>query len=280
MASDRLSELLADRNDTDIDADDRDGFSAVANDVFRHLRDREVHLADAYPFQVRFSEGRRVLDVAYDAQNLKHHVYVLTLLASTLRYAPKKTMSYLTKEFELLALEALRAYLPDSFEVHLFGTAAPFAAAGRYSGKLSVKLRKLAADLCEDIGTRVDEIPDRNVGDRGVDLVAWADPGDGNTHRITVFGQAAATRDWKLKQYTSSYAHLCPESILLSVPNVNVCCIPFYYRSVGGDWLDASEIGQSVLFDRLRICLLLAAPSDPDSVGRLGSKLVPYLLAS
>jgi hypothetical protein len=272
ISSDRVSELLSPPDDDGPSPEGRDRNSAHAADAFVHLKNRAALLGELYPFSVRESHERRMLRSHVDLDNADHHAYLLCLMASTLRYAGP-AQSYIAREFEVLAGEAVRAYLPEPFEVHLFGTSTK--SGDRYHGKLSDKLRRLAVDLSEEIGTRVDEIPDRNTGDRGIDVVAWGDPLDDIAPRLTVFAQAAATSDWTAKQYSASFQHLVPDSIILSVPNVSICLIPFYFRQIGGEWSDGAQIGQVVLLDRLRICRLLHERGDAALVREIGKDLVP-----
>lgn len=270
IASDRVSELLAPPDDDGPSPEQTDRNSARAVDAFMHLHNRAAFLGDLYPFSITQSQERRILLGRLDRDNPDHHVYLLCLMASTLSYAGTDR-NQIAREFEVLAGEAVRAYLPESFDVHLFGTSTQKG--DRYHGKLSDKLRKLAADLSEEVGTKVDEIPDNNTGDRGIDVVAWGDPLDGVAPRLTVFAQAAATPEWDTKQYSAGFEHLSPESIVLSVRNVNMCLIPFYFRQIGGEWDDAARIGQTVLIDRLRICRLLHERGDGRQLMDIGSEL-------
>lgn len=228
-----------------------------AADVFEHLSYRAVTFGTAYPFDVDTGTLKRLRRRAdLDGPQL---LYVFLLLASGLRYVPGRRRHQVTTPFERLVAEALRQWLPEDAEVHIFGTSADDA--GRYTGTMWEKITRLASDLGETVLLTKEDFNVRDTGDLGLDIVAWFPLGDAQPGLPVWFAQATCEAEWKHKQHESgrSWQSYLKES----APRGNLLFIPFCFRDPTGRWFDPKWPTASVIIDRQRMVWLLRNASGP-----------------
>jgi len=261
---DRYAEALdVDEELADIDAEEEltplrppqrnDKRALQANDWFTHLEYRQTVFRDFYPFYL--SEQR---DSVYRHTELtsKQKVYILFLLASNLTYFNQSDINILTSSFELVSMEALKSYLPLNAYVKLFGTG-PLHHEAKYTGLLINKIRKLAADLGEQVLCNETHFRPGDTGDGGLDIVGWIPLGDSSGGFILIFAQCACTDNWETKQFSSSEMKW-KKYITFSAPPCNMCFIPICFRSAGGTWHNSTKISDTILIDRVRLVHLLS----------------------
>lgn len=221
-----------------------------SSDWFRHIEYRAGVFGEFYPF--RISDDKNTIFVK-DLLSLQHKLYIFFLLSSNLRYV-KGYIHNLTTSFEKLSKEALRSCLPRTAEIHTFGTSE--SRIGRYRGNLWAKINTLAEDIKVKVHIAEDKFSPNNVGDGGLDIVAWIPTGDTAGGLFCMFGQCACTEKWVTKQHSSS-----PQtwrSILTFVtPPSNIIFIPFCFRDSEGEWYKPQDIHETIVFDRVRLIHLL-----------------------
>lgn len=256
-----------DGDDSPEDADDDDATAlgpderrvAWASDLVNHWAFRARMFGEHYPFTVAGGVLRAKLGQRTAAQRL----YLFLLLAGSGRYLARPAHSRLTRTFEEVSLQALKQYLPPSATAGLFHR-------GLYIGNLFKKIESLASDLGETCTAKAQDFKRRNVGDGGLDVVAWVRfPGDDDLGRgfLTVFGQCACSpEDWESKQ-TSVDDREWRKRIDLQVSPQPVLFIPFCYRAADGSWPSREGLRpNTVLVDRVRIMRLLD-PAGADAAG-------------
>jgi hypothetical protein len=223
--------------------------AATADDVFRHLVYRSGTFGSAYPFELD-EEGairrRRVSD--------RRRLYVFLLLASSLGYLEKPRRSGLTRDFELLAVDAMRTWLPGLAQVHPFGTARSLGS--RYSGSLEKKLERFATDVGERSVLQEGDLLSGDVGDLGGDVVSWLPLGDERGSIPIFIGQATCNHSWRNKQAEPSYARW-KKVIEFGVMTNAVFFIPFCFRKPDGTWFRRLWV-DTILLDRVRLMWLLS----------------------
>ncbi|PAY16677.1 hypothetical protein CKO51_25650 [Rhodopirellula sp. SM50] len=219
-------------------AEEDDAFDNWSLQVYQHLEWRQHLLSDDYPFQV--ADGSIQL-----ASNLseRQELYLMLLLCSNLAYF-KKVMPILTSDFEQVAFESFRNYMPKSAIVKQVGKNSDF------DGFARDKITDLAYEMDVDID---DHEVQRVLGtqDGGLDIVAWIPFRDRYANLQVIFGQCACGEKWGLKQnetrrFDCSY---------LKIKKVNAMHAMFVPRGLSrnGDVFEANEITNSLLFDRGRI---------------------------
>jgi hypothetical protein len=233
-------------------ADLRDSFSRRADDIWRHLKYRSSAFAENWPFLLEpITQTLQLVDELTEGQKL----YSFFLLCSSLRYVDASNMAKLTRAFELVAHRALSAAFPG-WQVHVFGTAAEAGSMFSQS-QLWERLIALAAALrCRLLVDR-EEVSDKNVGDGGLDLVAWLPLPEKSKGLPMAFAQCACgASNWKQKQGEANEDHW-GEIIKLSASLQNWTFIPFCYHNPQGDWETRFQVQKGILADRLRLFELL-----------------------
>jgi hypothetical protein len=233
-------------------AEENDKISQQIEDWFRHFEYRKKAFGNSYPFIL--SKDGSWLQVK-KTLSLKQKFYISLLMSSNLAYF-KEYKSKLTSSFEFISIEALKELLPKTAEVHLFGANPQIG--GRYPGNLWKKINELAKDIRERIHPSItqDYFSPYNVGDKGLDIVAWVPIKDSAPNLITIFGQCACTNKWVAKQSSSSSA-AWSGTIKFSIPPLNAAFIPFCFRSASGGWHNPTAIHETILIDRLRFVYLI-----------------------
>ena len=168
-----------------------------ATSVFAILQKRyEIYGAD-YPFEVDDKKLRLNQPVT-----ARQQIYLMLLLAANLNYF-EHLQPTLTSEFEQVAFEVLKRFLPKHAIVKQFGKNSD------YEGTAREKISALARDL--KVKTRESEIATiLGSQKRGLDVVGWLPFQDAYANVLSVFGQCACGKDWYRKQnetrrFNSSY---------------------------------------------------------------------------
>jgi hypothetical protein len=216
---------------------------------FRLFPSRIVIFKKYYPFQLSGDQKTLILRPNL---TLKHKHYLFLLFSSALRYT-LDFKSELTSSFELFSLRILEQLMPETAQVHLFGSSNSLIKNKRYIGSMWEKVVKLSEDLNE--GTpkaKKNDFPNNDNGDGGLDFIGWISNGDNHPHLITYTGQAACTEDWDYKQFSSSY-EAWKNKIPFSVRPINIVFVPHCLRDADGSWHRRSDIGDCLLLDRQRL---------------------------
>ncbi len=227
----------------------KDREEAMARQFFDHLRYRMAAFDDFYPFKLNKRNDRLHGNRRFST---RQNLYLFLLLsANHSRIAGESQL--LTHGFEVVSREALTALMPTAAKVKLFGSGNK---ASDYYGNKYAKVKALAQDLGVPVKIKKSEFPSRDVGDAGLDIVAYYPFNDGAPNLLSVFAQCGCTPEWIEKQHSSSSQRW--NSILtLDVFPQNLVFIPFCLRDTGGGWHRPSDIGQAVMIDRLRLLRLL-----------------------
>ena len=228
-------------------------------DIFAQLQYRHQIFGGDYPFE--FSDTRATLSLRRLTN--RRMLYLFLLLSASQRYIALGRRRSLTDAFERTAADAIRSLLPDSAEMHLFGTSAP--PGSRYRGLLHRKIERLAGDLGDRPLVSADDFATNDRGDGGLDIVGWVPVGDRLGARLILFGQATCTLQWRLKQSEAGFDRWRRRIDFAAQPR-SVMCIPFSYRTSSGAWHRRLEIEDVVFLDRERMMWLLPGDRRRQSV--------------
>lgn len=238
----------------DVPAEIDDRWTLQAIEWFEHLQYRSFAFGEDYPYLL---ENSNTTIRRRPTLTVQQKFYVILLLASNLRHLDRKTSLIFTGTFEVISKNALRRFLPEDAQVYIFGSGGNIETEKRYTGNLWTKVNKLAEDLCENVVAREIEFNPKNVGDNGLDIVAWISLGDRNRGHILVFGQCACSKDeWVAKQSSSHVISWRPIIRFIAPPS-NMVFIPFCYRRPDGSWFAEINIHESIVVDRPRLCYAL-----------------------
>lgn len=228
----------------------------MADAVLAEIENRGSLLGrDRYPF--RMEGSMKATDRASDSPYA-----FLTALSFLGVYAGDRSGSG-TEIFEQVSELALLGYLGGTDHAMSFHFGWP-RRTGR--GSFPDALR----DLCDAMGGGMNPLRrprDTRFRDDKLDLVAWIPHDDRKQNWLSVFGQCASGSDWKAKVNELLPADFCIKWMSggpFPTP-LAAFFVPHCLRY--DDWLDTSNSTQRLLFDRLRISVLLE-DTDPALLGR------------
>jgi hypothetical protein len=231
-----------------------DSLSRRVDDIWRHLQYRARVFGANWPFNLEpTTQTLTLYETLSDAQK----AYIFLLQCASLRYQTPGATALLTRTFELVAHQAFKVAF-TGWEVHVFGTA---ALAGSRFGQPQLwdRLVVLSEDLRANLLVRKEDVSTQNVGDNGLDLVAWLPLPERSKGLPMAFAQCACgASSWKDKQGEANEQRW-GEAIKLSAPIQNWTFIPFCYHDPQGDWETPFQVQKGVLVDRLRIFQLLSS---------------------
>ena len=162
-----------------------------------------------------------------------------------------KLKTYITDDFEKISELALKAYLPPSAKVYGFGSNSI------YEGNAKDKIRKLAKDInIYRLDDRViDQIPDQNSKEKGLDIIGWVPFEDENPNTLIVLGQSACGKNWFGKQIETSRYNRFYQHYL--IPFIYAMFYPEDFDNRDGVFqLDTDLIG-NLVFERRRLINLI-----------------------
>ena len=228
--------------------------------IFAVLNERAQLFGGDYPFECDSSKLKLKEHLGY-----KHKLYLALLLSSNLSLFGK-IQGELTTEFETISYYALKNYLPPKAIVKQFGNNS------EYSGNAKAKIKGLASDLrMKTNDYEMDEIPDRNNKERGLDIIGWLPFEEGCPNMLVILGQCACGKDWKgkhhdtrrFKNYIQFYRSLPYHILFIPYSLINYAANRFYESAEIEDY--------TIIFDRKR---LLEFCGDEEWFNRLNSALV------
>jgi hypothetical protein len=245
--------LDADSTLTTTAAEKKDIHQIRADNFFSHLQYRVGAFSNFYPFEI--SGGGDLLSLK-SSLTLDHKLYLFFLVASNLRHVNKRDFRVtLTTSFETVSHEAMKRLFPDYTEIHIFG--ANELRAGRYTGNKWEKINLLAKDIKEQVKVKEHHYMGNDLGDQGLDLVAWIPFDDTSNGMVLAFAQCACTsEEWSRKQSSSSPAAWNSTLTFMVFP-LNLAFIPICFRDSSGDWHQPQKIHESIVIDRTRLIYLL-----------------------
>ncbi len=230
-----------------------DKYETKVADIFANLHFRASLFGDSYPFVL--TDDAQELSLR-DSVPAFRQLYLQLLLSSSLRLVPKKRRKELTEPFEAFSTRIFQCLMPNGWEVHRFGA----KGAVRYKGNLYARLVKLAADLRGTLILNEAHVGKHNVGDQGLDIVAWHPLGDDARVGIPIaLAQCGCTaEEWSLKTLEASPAALgthlhthhpwatyyfMPQDLVVAVGETK-------------DWQQRKKLTSSVVLDRMRLIKL------------------------
>lgn len=223
-------------------------------DIYRNLAYRVTLFGDGYPFELD-DEGQELRLKA--VHNALQELYLQLLLSSSLRLVPKKRRHELTEPFEELSKTIFSCLMPAPWEVHRFGA----KGTTRYTGNLFTRLTKLSEDLRGTLNHSEEHYHARNVGDSGLDIVAWHPMGNDDRIGIPIaLAQCGCTaEEWSLKTLEAS-----PSGPLAAALNTHHPWATYYFMPqdlvAGGaakrDWQCRPKLTKTVVVDRYRLMKL------------------------
>ena len=218
---------------------------AELEDCFTNLQWRQIAFGASYPFALAanarsFSAPEHLSD--------QQRLYCFLLLCSGLPFT-ERPYNGLTDAFERVSLVALRAASPVGSNVRAFGKNET-----EYAGSKWERINTLGSEIGGEGRCTEHTFRERDSGDGGIDLVAWLPLDDHERRNIpSALAQCACSRsEWSAKQSEISDNRL-GNLIAPTHRWLQALFIPHCFRDSTGKWAVPGDVGQTVLFDRLRI---------------------------
>jgi len=233
-----------------------DAYDDWAHQVFANIVTRTEIFKSDYPFELEKKSLR-----LRDDLTVRQQIYLMLLMCSNLPYFGKFT-AVLTTDFEQVAFEALKNFLPSCAIVRQLGKNSD------YSGNAQQKITAIANELNVPLD-------DHELGkvegnqERGLDVVGWIPFADKFANLLCVLGQCACGKDWTSKLSETrrfEYSYF----LFKKHKPIHAMFIPrgLFHNN---DFFQSDEICGSLMFDRNRILNLI---TDEKFFKRLDSQLL------
>ncbi len=206
------------------------------------FRSRFYNSSD-YPFEIATNQIRLKSEITD-----KQKIYLFLLLSSNLSYF--EDFEYvLTKEFEMLCLYCMKAYLNKNAVIHSFGKNS------HYRGNAETKIRELSLEIGVNLNEdNVTAISKNNVQERGCDIVAWLPFKDHYANFLIFLCQCACGKDWEHKQAETP---LFKNYFYFNVDPIHSMFVPYSLTNSNGNFFLRDRISNNLFFERNRIIELL-----------------------
>lgn len=219
-----------------------DTHETFIDEIFTLIEERISLFKDLYPFEIRTERNLTLKDTL----SLSQKLYLFLLFSSSLDIF-KSFNSELTTDFEILSYEAFKLFLPNAKVKH-------FGKMSEYKGTAKEKIKKLANDL--ELPTNEYEIGcigERNVQERGLDIVSWLPFEDRCQNKFVFLCQCACGKRFESKQhdirryehYYEFYKTKPQKTLFIPYSLINPKAGKFYHS----DYIEDDYL----IFERLRI---------------------------
>lgn len=221
------------------------------HDLMNFSETRLKEFGNSYPFSI--SNDRDTLEFSFN-ETPQEMTYLRLLLAALMRHIPKSLRNELARNFEETCFMVFSKLMPSGSEIR--ATWASGGAEAPYRGSLFEKMKKIAEDLRCEPNFKSRDFNQKDTGDGGIDLISWHPMTDHRKGMPISFAQCGCSKDdWKFKQLEAStakhYSHLP-----VMHPWACYYFLPLDFRHSDGGWAYESDLGQTIIVDRLRLIRL------------------------
>lgn len=167
-----------------------DANESFIDGIFSLIEERWNLYGNQYPFEV----GKEKVVILRKELSLSQKLYLFLLISSSLNIF-KSFNAEITTDFEMVSYEAIKSFLPNAI-------VKPFGKLSEYKGNAKEKIRNLANDL----GLPTDDyeiecVGERNIQERGLDIVSWIPFEDKCQNKIIFLCQCACGKQYESKQH-------------------------------------------------------------------------------
>lgn len=272
-----IDKIAEDQFEDDNDPEDEQRIKTAIIGVVDYLKCRKSIVSNYYPFEV---DNKYSISLKKRLAN-KHKIYIILLLSSLIRVITRKGgFSYiLTHRFENLCEHPFRLLVPQLATMKFFG-------AGGSADEKDEPIGQLFYDKVIDLAKNLhlplhplfthETAGVHNVGDGGLDWVAWMPFADNLDMLPTYFAQCACGTDWEDKLFDANKAKWS-QFILFNYDYQLFHFIPKSYRELDNKWLNGTKLHTAILIDRFRIIELLEKSGKEKEIVELYKDLLTEL---
>jgi hypothetical protein len=269
-----IDKIAEDQFGEDNDPEDEQRIKTAIIGVVDYLKCRKSIVSDYYPFEI---DTRYSITLKKGLTN-KHKIYIILLISSLIKVITTKGgFSYkITHRFESLCKFPFNLLVPELATKHFFGAG---GSAGETTGQLFYdKVKDLAQNLHlplhPDFTHQTAGV--HNVGDGGLDWVAWMPFADNLNMLPTYFAQCACGTDWEDKLFDANKSKWA-QFVLFNYDYQLFHFIPKSYRALDNKWLNVTKLHSIILIDRFRIIELLEKSGKEKEIVELYKDLLAEL---
>lgn len=258
----RRISTLKNKNDKQADRLEN-SYESLWADIINFAEIRKHSFGKSYPFSI--SDDKDTLSFTCKTLNDSNRAYIGLLLASSLRLI-EDGRNHITSEFELAAFEIFKFLQPSGSQVWATGASNTITSsaddgsapnnAQKDSKKLFDKMKRIAAQIRCEPNFKESDYNEKDVGDGGIDLIAWHPMGDDREGIPISFAQCGCSKsDWVFKQ-AEAHPSMHRRQLPVMHPWATYYFLPLDLRNPDGDYAKKSDIGEAIFVDRLRIIRL------------------------
>lgn len=239
---DVLDGFSFDNDETELDnAEKNDRNELWIHEIFDIIAYRSGLYSTDYPFEI--TKKGLILKKELSPRN---NIYLSLLISSALNIF-SLVKHELTSEFEYISYKSLLCYMPGNSIVKLMRKKP------ESYGTAKDKINRLADELNIDINRHeISHISDKNLQEKGLDLVAWIPFEDKIPNLIIILGQCACGKNWDKKQYeTGRYENYF--NFYKQKP-IHALFVPYALTNEYNSFFQSDDIvSDRIIFDRKRI---------------------------
>lgn len=246
-----IQDLFYGEPDENNSTESNDANESFLNSIFAQIDERKILFGAMYPFDKHSEQYVTLKSGLSPSQKL----YIFLLLSSSLDIFKSFNLE-ITTDFEIVSCEVIKAFMPNAI-------VKPFGKISEYQGTAVEKIKKLATDIGLSVNdSEIGNISDKNVQERGLDIVSWIPFEDCCQNKVIYFCQCACGKTYEYKQhdlrrhknYYKFYKTKPQLTLLIPYSLINPKENKFY---------DSDEIEDDYLvFERLRIISLIKHKGD------------------
>ncbi len=252
-----IDRIANDQFESDNDPEDEERIKTALIGVIDYMKCRKSIDSTYYPFTI---DNRYSIQLSGTLTD-KNKVYIILLICSLIRIIKRDGgHAYrITHHFESLCKHPFELLSPAAAKKEFFGAGGyeserPQPATQTFYNKVRDLANNLRLHLHPNFTPQNAGV--NNVGDGGLDWVAWMPFADNLDSIPTFFAQCACGNDWDDKLFDANKAKW-NQFILFNYEYKLYHFIPKSFRDLNNRWLNPTKIHSAILIDRFRLIELL-----------------------
>lgn len=272
-----IDKIAEDQFEDDTDLEDDQRIKTTIIGVVDYMKCRRTIVNDYYPFEI---DNRYSITLTNELTN-KNKIYIILLISSLIRVITREGgFAYkITHRFERLCEHPFGLLIPEIATKEFFGAGGPIDQYGvQTSHLLYQKVKALSQKLRLNLNTEFTPATAgvNNVGDAGLDWVAWVSFAD-NLHMLPMyFAQCACGNDWEDKLFDVNI-NKWRNFIQFKNDYQLFHFIPKSFRELNNKWFNPTNLHSAAIIDRFRIIELLERSAHENDVVALYEDLLVEL---
>ena len=272
-----IDKIAEDQFEDDNDPEDEQRIKTAIIGVVDYMKCRKTIVNDYYPFQV---DNRYSITFIEELTN-KNKIYIILLISSLIRVINREGgFAYrITHKFENLCEHPFGLLIPPTATKEFFGAGGPTDENGEQTSYLLYdKVLALSQNLRLNLNTEFTPTTagKNNVGDGGLDWVAWVSFAD-NLHMLPMyFAQCACGNDWEDKLFDVNI-NKWRNFIQFKNDFQLFHFIPKSFRELSNNWMNPTHLHSAAIIDRFRIIELLEKSMNESDVVAMYEDLLSEL---